>query len=96
MPSRPLKIGSLPVSRVEDGCDDCIDYFLCLSRKVKNSVSIDGTPVDYCDGFVVGRGNDNKQLFVNIHSVPLTLLFRAITSRCFISGAFFASCEGTD
>ena len=95
MPSCPLKIGSLPVTRVENGCADYI-VFLCLSRKVKNSVSIDGTPVDYCGGFVVGRGNDNNQPFVNIYSVPLTLLFRAITSRCFISRAFFASCEGTD
>ena len=59
MLSCPLKIGSLPVTRVEDGCDDYIVSF-CLSRTVKNSSSVDGTPVDYCDGFVVGRGNDNK------------------------------------
>ena len=34
-------------------------FFLFLSRKVKNGVSIDGTSADYCDVFVVGRGNDN-------------------------------------
>ena len=63
--------------------------FLCLSRKVKSSVFIDGTPIDFCDGFVVGRGNNNNQPFFNIYSLPLTLFLRAINSLCFISNAFF-------
>ena len=59
VPSCPLKIGSLPVTRVEDGCDDCIGFLWGLSRKVKNSASIDGTPVGYCDVFLVRRGNNS-------------------------------------